>query len=823
MDIPSFVPKRAATDLVSAYLLSISRGILLVCIAILPLLFVPGLLGLTASVKIYAVFAAVVAATIFASLGILRGGHVTLRPAPLLLAWWAVALAAAVAALFAPQTSVAFWGDSLEIHTVGFLLLSAVLMTLMQLFRDSRSAVVYLYSGLFGSALVISLLHLFRLVFGPDVFSFGLLASPAATLVGGFNDLGLFLALAVMVGLITLAQLRLPKLVSQATAGIIVVALVMLAIINFFMVWVVIGLFSLTLLMYTLTKGRFATSTPGATSSPSIILTLLTALVFVVSVVFVVGGPSLGGAISQMSGISYLEVRPSASATLDVLRQVFAEDAFTGAGPNHFGEAWTQFKDGSINNTVFWNTTFNAGNGYVPTWFVTTGILGVFTWLTFLGLFLWSGVQALLRSTVTDNFWYFIASISFVSGLFVWGMAIVYVPGPVMLILGVVSTGIFLVAYQALLPREVATINLLASARTGFVLIVAVMLVIIGSIGVGYRGFQQFAAMATYASALTIAPGDNRVVEVTATVGKAYNSHASDVFARELALYQFTELRAITALPEPTKADTDRFTQLVAAAIESSNAAINVRGSDARNWSLRGDIYALLAGVKIEGAKERALLDYAEAEKRDPNNPYYELQKAIIALSDNAQDEARTHIAAALARKVNYTDALLLLSQLDIANGKIDEAIKTTESLIAIESNNPGRYYQLGVLYSAKKDSRTAIDAFSRAIVLNPQYANARYLRALELVVVGEKDAALAELRIVKELNPDNSIVDDLIGKIERGEVNATTLTSAQAPVAEPESVTTTEEVVTTNEDPKSDLVTPVNTVPATASTTTAE
>lgn len=261
------------TDQLSDRLFGISRIILVVTLGFLPLIFIPDLVALNTTLKVYIVIAATALATIVASLGFLRAGRVAWHMPRLLVAWWSVVLATAIAGLLAPSLQVAFLGDSIEVHTVGFLFLLGVVMTLLTLFRHSKNSVIYLYGAWLISAFVLSTLHLLRIIFGPEWFSFGLLASPAATLVGTFNDLGLFLALVVIVGMIALLQLSLPKKLQILLTIIIAASILMLTVINFFALWIVLGLFSLLLLIYSLFRGRLG-SVDVTHHTPSITVTI---------------------------------------------------------------------------------------------------------------------------------------------------------------------------------------------------------------------------------------------------------------------------------------------------------------------------------------------------------------------------------------------------------------------------------------------------------------------------------------------------------------------------------------------------------------------
>lgn len=835
MEPTSFVPKLPTkVDVVSQGLMAIARALLVIAVGLTPIFFIPGAPTLLGASKVFIVLLFVLLALVALSLSVLRSGAVALRFTPLLIAWWGIIAASFVSALLSPALLASLFGDALETNTVGFLVILGVLMTAIQTFASAKKSIVYLFGAVLFSTTLLVALHIARLVFGANVLTLGFLTTGSVTPVGSFNDLGLYLALTILVTLVAVVQLSLSRSGLIFATVLSFGSLVMLMLVNFFAIWLVLALFSLTLLMYSLTKDRFGVQ-PGVNTTPEAKISLgatgLIAMVFIVSTVFLIGGSSLGATMSAKTGISYLEIRPSVAATLDIMRGVYSENAFTGTGPNLFDDAWQLHKDRSITETMFWNTPFNAGSGYVLTWFVTTGLLGVIAWCVFLGLFLYTGIMMLVRGQSTDQFWYFTGTIAFVVGAFVWIMSVIYVPGPAILIMGVASTGIMIVAYQALLPRRLLAYNMLTSARTGFVLILAVMFIIIGTIAVGYGGVRQFVAAYTFVTAASDLPEDatQQLPVVINRLISAYTLYPSDTYVREIALYHTLNLNRLLSIAEPSPAEQQEFKQTITAAIAAGTAAVQRKSIDARNWKTLADVYSLLSVVNIEGATVEANKAYSEAEVRDPKNPSYVLQKSVMAFQAKDLNEARRLALLALDLKSNYTDALFTLSQIEINAGDVKKAIASTESLIALESNNPGRYYQLGILQAADKNSQGAIAAFSAAITLDPNYANARYFRALQYLQGGDKDLAIAELKIVRDLSPDNKTVEELIGKIERGEVNAASFTEQSQPVTDPTGVTAADTVTTANETPDSDLLKPVNTTKpttdeaATASTPTAK
>lgn len=809
-------PSQNSEDTVARTLQSAARYLLIIAFGLVPILFLPVSYVPLGYSKTLLVAAGVLFALVLFSLSVLRSGKVQLS-APLAL-WgiWAVAGISLLSAALSGDIRDAMLGEAWSVHSALFIVLLALIVTVAGIFNQAKAHIMRLYMLLAGSTVVLGLYHLMRLFFGETFLSLGIFTSEVASPIGGWNDLALFFGLSVILSIVALEQLPLPKLGRALFSGVIAIALIMLAIINFFAVWVVLGVLSLIMLMYALTKDRFdlkATPMGMANDSGSSLNSIVvSAAVFVVSAVFIVGGSFIGTRISDSVGINYVEVRPSVTATFDIARNVYAENAFLGIGPNRFADAWRLYKNRAINDTIFWNSDFDAGNGYISSLFVTTGVFGALAWIIFLGLFAYTGVKMLFRSTVKDKFWYFIGTSSFAAALYLWGMSIIYVPGSAILILAAVCTGMTLVAQSALLTSSAKSVTLTTDRRAGFFLIALVMLVIIGSVSGMYNIGRHYVGLYTFNQALASIQEGVPLQQIERKISNAFELSSSDTFANQIALYQLGRMNTLLSVTSPSEAQQQQFQNAVANGINAARLAVEEDETNPRNWATLGSVYSILASSNVPEAEGLAREAFVTARTYGPLNPEYALLEAQLESRLGNLDAARTKANEAVRLKPNYTNALLFLAQLDIAEGDVQGAIARTISLVTLEPQNAARHYQLGVLYTSDQQLNRAIQSFEQAIAIDPEYANARYLLALAYVEQDRVSDAIAQLEVVRDLNPDNRQVETVIEELRSGDTsNLPTASEVAEPV--PDSVRS--DVTSPDRVPDTDLLTPVN-VPAT-------
>lgn len=812
-NIPNISNNRTE-DSIETSLRSIAQNILVAIFGLLPILFIPVSYVPLEYAKTIIVIVGVLIALIFFSLSVLRSGSIKLASPLLLIAFWGVVFVTMLSALLSGDIRDAFIGDLFGVHTAVFIFLMALTSTMIVLFGQSKASIMRLYLLLSGSAVVLTVYHVLRLFLGPNALSLGLFNSSVSSPIGDWNQLGLFFGLVILLGMVAIEQLPLTKWGKGMFTGVILLSLLMLAVVNFVAVWVVLALVSLVMLMYGLTKDRFsAQEETVAKSTTSIQSILVSVAVFVVSLVFIIGGSTVGTFISQKTNISFVEVRPSFEATVDIARSVYKDNAFVGAGPNKFADAWRMHKDSSINQTVFWGTDFSAGSGYIPTLFVSTGIFGVLVFMTFLFFWFKAGIRMLFASQTSDRFWYFIASSSFVAATYLWIISFVYVTGTTMLLLAAVFTGIACVAYTTIVPTRTIDLSVFRNKRSGIVLVGVVMLFILVSASAMYYTSRHYSSVATFNKALLSATPGSSIEDVEKSIAEAYAVNSNDLYAREIAQYQIAKMNTLMGIQEPTAEQQQQFQQAAANGINAAQLAIQNDDTDPRNYVALGTLYGILSVAGVQDVLDRSLSAFEVAKKNDPSNPQYDLLIAQVYYQTGDNDAAREAVLRAIQLKSNYTDALFLLTQIDIAAGNVDSAISATESIVSLERNNPARHYQLGVLYLSADRVDEAALAFERAVALDKNYSNARYFLALAYAEQGKTDEAVSQLEAVAALNPDNTTVTTLIEQIKAGDIPGRGTDLSEQPVSE---VTTDPQdgAEVTNEDLESSLVSPVNVVP---------
>ncbi|HEV7860884.1 MAG TPA: tetratricopeptide repeat protein [Pyrinomonadaceae bacterium] len=162
------------------------------------------------------------------------------------------------------------------------------------------------------------------------------------------------------------------------------------------------------------------------------------------------------------------------------------------------------------------------------------------------------------------------------------------------------------------------------------------------------------------------------------------------------------------------------------------------------------------------GFLPEALEEFQKAIALDPKFPRVHYHLAITyLLKDGATrlNDAMAELKTEMAAHPDEYFAIYYLGMLYISDGKWEQAIAYLQKAAEVQPNNPDPYFFLGQAYQGLEKYGPAIEAFRKAIALNPtlshnnyQVTNAHYRLAQSLMKSGHSEEGQQELQLSAEL-----------------------------------------------------------------------
>ncbi|MDP2651451.1 MAG: hypothetical protein Q8O98_02560, partial [bacterium] len=318
-----------------------------------------------------------------------------------------------------------------------------------------------------------------------------------------------------------------------------------------------------------------------------------------ISLLFVIN-PTVSGTYGELSetvsatfGIVNSDVRPSFSATFNVARQVLEKGLFFGAGPNSFSSSWLLYKPQELNNTIFWDTSFPYGIGFIPTQAASVGAVGILVWLSFIILFLIVGIKAMAK--LPENVWQrFGVVTTFLGALLLWLINVVYTPSIVMFGLAFIFTGLFLAALGTSGIISSKRVTFRHSAAINFGSALTIVALCVGSVALGFVVLQRSMSFLHYQKALVLSgTAGASVVDIENELAKAIRLVPQDTYYRALSQIQFSKAQSVFTRTTGTQAENqEAFRSALTASIAAAQAAIDKNSKNYGNWVNLAIIYS---------------------------------------------------------------------------------------------------------------------------------------------------------------------------------------------------------------------------------------
>jgi tetratricopeptide (TPR) repeat protein len=158
----------------------------------------------------------------------------------------------------------------------------------------------------------------------------------------------------------------------------------------------------------------------------------------------------------------------------------------------------------------------------------------------------------------------------------------------------------------------------------------------------------------------------------------------------------------------------------------------------------------------LDGKHQQTIEDVARALEISPDNLFGLLLKAqTLALMDKAE-EAIPDANRALESYPDSDDALRVWAMVIEKAGKTQSSVKELRQQVEANPDDAIAWLQLGLLYSAQKQSGKAIDAYSAAIKIQPREF-AYQVRADTYLNHGMQKEAIADYEQALKISPANS------------------------------------------------------------------
>ena len=695
----------------------------------------------------------------------LARGNMILPPLTLVGALWLVPLAYLLSAFFSGKgIASSFYGTQLESDTAGFVVVVALIATLTALaFRRTEQYRTFFVVAAATYALVVISQVAFIIASRVAPGS----VSASTNIVGSFTDMGTLVGLGVVLLLITLRLCALSRARSVMVYVGVALGLFLLALVNSSVIWAVVGLVALGLFIEVIMHrgarnaeadmamgGMHEASAPSSHGNRMLVPSLV---VLVASVFFLLGNSTIGQSVGNTFGVSVIDVRPSWQSTLTVASKTYETSALFGSGPGTFVQQWLKYRDQGINNTIFWNIDFVSGVGYVPTSFITTGIVGVLAWILFLALFLIFGIRFLLFRAPSEDYLRFVAVTAFAASAYLLTMAVIAIPGPVVLALMFLMIGIFVSTTRFEGERRELGIVFARNPRLGFLVVFALTIMLLGSVGCAYVTVGRYVADLSYnQAAAALSRGDTGAAYAAATRSTTFVQ--SDRTYELVALTALTEMNRIVNDPKlPQETARVSFQAALSKGIDAALTATRLAPNNYLSWMTLGNVYQAVVPLNIDGAYQNAKTAYEHAVTLNPTNPTLSFTLAQLEIANKNYAKAEDDLKTTISLKNNYTQAIFLYSQLQASQGKAEEALKTAEAAAYFAPNDPSVLFQVGILQSATGDNTGAIATLTRATELNPQYANAQFFLGVSYAIKRQYDKALTALQAAAALSPENA------------------------------------------------------------------
>ncbi len=675
--------------MISKLLDRISFVAIFLVIVLLPVFFLPFLKIPIETSKGLLLVLGVAVAVIFWAVARFFDGKVLIPRSMVLVSGLGIVFSFLLSTIFSPAKSASLFGVMFDVGTFLFVFASFLLMFITSMVVRNTKQARFIFSGFVVSATILMIFQFIH-IFAPAQTSFGVLPSKIDNVIGSWSALGIFASLLSVMSLFLIEFLSISKRNKIFLSVLLVLSLIFTAIINLSLSWILLGIFSLVVFVFkVVTYSHLKQSQENEAHFP-----VLPLFVVILAILFFVSGGMVRGFLPTKLGISNTEVSPSLKTTLFIAKDTLKTDPLFGSGPNRFKDMWAMHKPASINNSQFWNADFDFGSGLIPTFAVTTGLVGILAWLFFFYVFIRAGLSS-MSSTIKDSS-NPESSAFFLASIFLFLASFFYPVGGVMFFLAFAFAGVFVG-----LSGAGVLWTFLGNQKKSIVSIVFLVLIILASVISSFKYLERFVSVSYFGralSALATTPPNIPVAEQS--IAKAITLNQNDFYLRAYAQIYLTKLGATIAENKtPSDELKAQMQDTLDRAVAGADLASKYNPTNYINFRALGIVYDSLASIGVPDASKKAVESYQKAFELNPLNPGIKIAIARSYLLDGNTKEAKASAEQALTLKPNYIEGLVVLSQIYAREGNRTQALSYAEKALSL---SPGEKSLIDYVNSLK-------------------------------------------------------------------------------------------------------------------------
>ena len=338
----------------------------------------------------------------------------------------------------------------------------------------------------------------------------------------------------------------------------------------------------------------------------------------------------------------------------------------------------------------------------LPTLLTTTGILGLLACLLIIAIFFFQGFGRTELKTKEET--------ALLVGIFYFFVLWFFYS----INLSLMFTIFLLLGLWTYFRGKTKEVIFTKSPQTAFIIMLLGVFLIAGSVFGIYNIGRRYSAALSYAQGLSLINREDPNLDASIVkLDKACQVSQEDACFRNLSQVFLLKINEI--MQDPNLSQEERQSEVqkqISNAEVSATLAVEINPGNHYNWMQLASVYENLTPLGIEATSELGILNYKEAQKRDPYNPLIALsigrmykltaelaQSQILNFEEperqqvQALVEANYHLALeefnrSLELKFNFSPAYYLIAQVYEQQGNVEKALENYQTILKIEPNN---------------------------------------------------------------------------------------------------------------------------------------